>query len=106
MMPLASTFCHISLRGEENSVGMVDRRPWVRDIAGHLDTLAREPRVAPPGLWNLLIARAHARTAPDMSTQLSDLARAHEANAREICILRQENSQLRAAISQREEVIA
>lgn len=98
---LGSTFCHISLRGEENSVGMRDRRPWVRDIAGHLDTLARNPDLAPAGLWNLLRDGARAQGEAVLSTQIGDLDKALEASAREIRILRKENAQLRAILSER-----
>ena len=44
--PSREPFCHISVRGQENSITMQDRRPWVRDITGFLSDLVSDPRVA------------------------------------------------------------
>lgn len=45
---------HISLRGSENSVLMVDRRPWVQDITRFLTDLTRSRSVTTAGRWELL----------------------------------------------------
>lgn len=54
IVEIPDTFCHVSIRGNENSVTMPDRRPWARDIAAHLSDLTRNPQIAGPGLWQLL----------------------------------------------------
>ena len=61
IVEVPETFCHVSIRGRENSVTMPDRRPWVRDIALHLADLVADPAVAGPGLWQLLALASRER---------------------------------------------
>ncbi|MEM9139670.1 MAG: glycosyltransferase, partial [Pseudomonadota bacterium] len=56
IIEVPETVCHISVRGQENSVTMPDRTPWVRDITGYLSDLVSSPAVAGPGVWSLLTA--------------------------------------------------
>lgn len=52
---LRATFVHISSRpGQDNTITMVDRRPWVRDITLFLADLLGNEKVAGPGMWQLL----------------------------------------------------
>lgn len=54
ILEIPETLCHVSIRGEENSVTMPDRRPWASDIAAHLADLTANQAVAGPGAWQLL----------------------------------------------------
>ncbi|MEM7743250.1 MAG: glycosyltransferase family A protein [Pseudomonadota bacterium] len=99
---LDDTFCHISLRGTENSVTMVDRRPWVRDIAGHLGRLTTTRRVAGPGVWALL-AKGRSVEA-GASTVITDLKRSLTHCEADIRLLQRENARLRAEIERSVEV--
>ena len=103
---VSGTFCHISLRGTENSVGMEDRRPWVRDIAGHLANLTASGVVAGPGLWSQLAAiGANGRTAGH-DVAVKDLNQALANRDREIRLLRSETARLRATLETMEETVA
>jgi hypothetical protein len=47
--------CNISIRHDgDNTVTMVDRRPWLQGIAAFLDDLMSDPNAAGPGIWRLL----------------------------------------------------
>ena len=91
------TFCHISLRGAENSVTQPDRRPWCRDIAGHLGTLTRAGSVAGPGTWALLAASGQAPTAE--TPGVADMRRALDRAEADIRLLRRETERLRAELA-------
>lgn len=50
-----STFVHISSRvGQDNTITMTDRRPWVQDITCFLADLLGDSAVAGPGVWQFL----------------------------------------------------
>lgn len=95
------TFSHISVRGAENTVTMPDRRPWVRDISGHLRTLTGNDRVAGPGLWALLSGE---RGAPATARGIADLSAALSRREQDIRLLTRENAALRAQLSRAPEV--
>ncbi|MEM7056117.1 MAG: glycosyltransferase [Pseudomonadota bacterium] len=98
------TFCHISLRGLENSVTMSDRRPWVSDITGYLSDLTTNPGVAGPGLWALLTA---ARTTSDdisRAQSTADLQSALHRSEANATLLRQENERLRNQLKSTSEI--
>ena len=97
----AEVFCHISLRGSENSVTMPDRRPWVRDITAYLADLTDDPTIAPPGLWALLTSPGAAAEASGAAT-IADLTSALARRDAEIRLLRHERDLLRAQSSQEE----
>ncbi|MFK7944723.1 MAG: glycosyltransferase family 2 protein [Paracoccaceae bacterium] len=103
---LPDVFCHISLRGSENSVGMTDRRPWVRDIAGHLGTITTAPTVAGPGMWNQLAGRTGDGQNPALKLAVQDLNRELARRDQEIRLLRAETTRLRNAFQLSKEVIA
>lgn len=95
IFPIDDTFCHISVRGTDNTVTMKDRRPWVRDITGFLADLVSRPGVAGPGLWALLAQASTA--APDQAAgrTIADLRKALDQRDENIALLRQEISTLR-----------
>lgn len=97
------TFCHISLRGQENSVGMEDRRPWVRDIAGHLDGLTGAEAAAGPGVWTQLSSRGPTADKAVTARAVRDLNTALATRDREIRLLRSEAARLRSALQTPEE---
>ena len=103
---VTSVFVHISLRGEENSVGMHDRRPWVRDIAGHLTTITGANSVAGPGLWAMLKAGQKTEQHTVKTREIDDLRAALCAREREIRVLQTEARQLRAILENQRENVA
>lgn len=95
---IPETFCHISHRGQENSVTMPDRRPWARDIAAYLADITASGQVAGAGLWQLLARHAPPdravaeRAAADLAEALDRaratnrlLARENDALRRQLC---------------------
>ncbi len=92
---LGQTFCHISLRGTENSVAMEDRRPWVSDIAAYLSDLTSNPDVAGPGMWALLNTAGTRPADIAYAQYTADLQSALERAESNAALLRQENAQLR-----------
>lgn len=96
---IPEVFCHISLRGTEQSVGMTDRRPWVRDISGHLSAIMQPPSaVAGPGQWQVHTSRAHAGPDPTTSRGLADLRAALDQSERERRLLQRERARLIAEL--------
>ena len=96
---IAETFCHISLRGTENSVTMPDRRPWVRDITAYLADLTCDPAIAAPGLWPLLTSG----DAPDEAAGAATIGELRSTLARretDLRLLRRENELLRGQLGQ------
>ncbi|MEL7152494.1 MAG: glycosyltransferase [Pseudomonadota bacterium] len=94
---------HISIRENENSVLMTDRRPWVRDITRFLADLTAPGAATGAGQW-MLHADASMREAvrTDGETVL-ELQHLVERREQEIRMLRRELEQLRripAAISE------
>ena len=96
-------FCHISLRGAEHSIGMVDRRPWARDIFGHLDQLTKTSSIAGPGLWALLTQAAACGESPLTNRSVQDLRAQLSRYEREIALLQGQTARLRDALAQSEE---
>ena len=90
---LPETFCHISVRGQENTVTMQDRRPWVRDITGYLADLTSTPGIAGPGVWAILSKLAGSHVSEKHT--LSELRNALERAEADALLLRQENEHLR-----------
>lgn len=88
-------FAHISLRSDENSVTVADRRPWVRDISGHLSHLTGNPKLGAPGQWTMLRTPAHSHLTPATQTSLKDLRTALTAAETDIRVLSHENTHLR-----------
>ncbi len=55
---IETSISKISVRqGEDNTVNMIDRRPWTRDIHGFLTDILQDSRLVDEGFWNLLVAR-------------------------------------------------
>ena len=103
-----AVFCHISLRGHENTVTMEDRRPWVRDISGHLANLTGAdgaPGVASPGTWAMLSASQGTGEDPATSTAMVDLRQCLDRREREIKVLRRELAHLREQIHHKEQCV-
>lgn len=87
--------CHISVRGQENSVSMPDRRPWIRDITGFLSDLTSDLKVAGPGVWTLLAAKTKRKDDCIDGRSVSDLRQALDRAQDNIALLRRENARLR-----------
>ena len=104
VVEIPETFCHVSIRGQENSVTMPDRRPWARDIAAHLSDLVANNDAAGPGLWQLLSHR-QSDNAADQRT-IADLNRRVEVLQASQVLLQRENQRLRAELGQSLEVVA
>jgi len=95
IVELPGAFGHISLRaGEDHSVTMADRRPWVRDIALYLSDLCANPAAAGPGQWAQLCGRTIAN-AIDTST-IAAMREAADRRDLELRLLRQELAHLRS----------
>lgn len=92
---LRDTFCHISLRGTENSVTMEDRRPWVSDITAFLSDLTLNSGVAGPGVWTLLTSSGARYDTVALTQSIADLQSALEKSEFNAALLRQENKLLR-----------
>ena len=95
---IPDTFGHISLRGQENSVTMADRRPWVRDITGYLSALTKSRDVAGPGLWSLL-SRQTGTQDTGATRSVADLRQSLDRRETDLKILRRENARLRAELA-------
>jgi hypothetical protein len=91
-------FCNISLRGSENSVTMLDRRPWVRDIAGYLRDLTQNRSVAGPGCWDIQCVSQSPEGAVT-ERAIADLREALTRRETDLRILRKENERLRTELS-------
>ena len=85
---------------------MEDRRPWVRDITGHLSGLLADPEIAGPGLWQQLAAREDRSQAAMRDRALRDMQALLDARAAELRVLRLETKRLRAELAARMEVTA
>ncbi len=93
IVEIPETFCHVSIRGQENSVTMPDRRPWVRDITAHLQDLTGNDAVAGPGVWQLL-TQSSASDATLQSTN-ADLEQSLRRAEADLALARRENRRLR-----------
>ncbi|MEM7188119.1 MAG: glycosyltransferase [Pseudomonadota bacterium] len=93
-------FCHISIRGSENSVTMPDRRGWVGDITAFLSDLTQTSTVAGPGLWQLMTV---AGGAPVESSAEAALNTALSKARRDLSLMKQENEALRRQLSKSKE---
>jgi glycosyltransferase involved in cell wall biosynthesis len=55
---VSQSLCKISVReGEDNTVNMINRRPWTSDIHGFLINLLRTDELASAGYWDLMVSR-------------------------------------------------
>lgn len=97
------TLCHISVRGTENSVTMPDRRPWVRDICGHLRGLTGPRGPCAPGVWDLLSGQT---VPPASEAAIADLRASLVARDADIRLLQNECRALRAQLSPRLEAVS
>jgi len=102
---MPDTFCHISVRGTENSVTMPDRRPWARDIGGYLADLTANRAVAGAGSWQILSGAAGAGTALTASS-IAELRTALDHAETNLRLLGQENAHLREMITSNEAIDA
>lgn len=103
---IEDVFCHISLRQDGQSMTMGDRRPWVRDITGHLSALLSDPDVAGPGIWQQLAVRQDGGQLVVRDRALQDMQAVLDARAAELRVLRLEAKRLRAELAARTEVTA
>lgn len=94
IVEIPDTFCHVSIRGCENSVTMPDRRPWARDIAAHLSDLTQNSDAAGPGLWQLLASVKGDDTTN--TTTISDLRRTIRRLETDLSLARREAERLRS----------
>ncbi len=47
------TIAYVSVRGDDNSVTMADRTPWLRELGSHISDLATDPEASTAALWTL-----------------------------------------------------
>lgn len=97
----------ISVRqNEDNTVNMVDRRPWTRDIHGFLTDILHDNRLVGEGFWNLLASRneVERKFQNSVDTQLADSNKALSKRNRElkksVNMLRNEIAAMQEANSQ------
>lgn len=87
---------HISLRGTENSVLMVDRRPWVQDITRFLTDLTQSTSVTAAGHWEMLTRSGNISARNSELTTSTDMHSLLERRSDEIRLLQKEVHRLRA----------
>lgn len=104
IVEIPSTFCHVSIRGDDNSVTMPDRRPWARDIAAHLSDLTANQAVAGPGVWQLLARASREDAAGDAVTR--DLRQTVEKLQTNLALARREIQRLRGNTGRSLEAVA
>lgn len=101
---LGAVLCNISIRNDQsNTVTMIDRRPWVRDITNFLADLLLQDGPIANGTLQLLSGTQGVQHHPGTAAELDDLRRENKKLRGDLLGLRREILALRSAIRDRDE---